>query len=74
MDQQPLSSKWSIIASVAIVVFPVVNTVLNIFLVRRRIRADKERNALKCAECREIERVIRARELQRRWTEPFNGE
>lgn len=74
MDQQPLSSKWSIIASVAIVVFPVVNTVLNIFLVRRRIRADKERNALKCAECREIERVIRARELQRRWNEPFNGE
>lgn len=46
---------------IVIAFFTMVTAIATTFLVHRRIRADKERRALKCPECRALDQVVHER-------------
>jgi hypothetical protein len=66
MSESGPCNMWMAVQHIVIAFFTFGSTVIGMFLVHRRIRADRERRAMKCSECRRVESELVERNKARR--------
>lgn len=73
MDHPDPCSTLLFVEHLVLGLFAMLSTLGTAFLVHRRVRADRERHALSCPECRELEQSVTNRHRRGRWSKRNGG-